>query len=119
MATDMGLAVQNFLMEVLPDKGYDSPVEIYMDSSSAIHAGVAPAMLPKFKHIPIHAQKVRTHAQYGNILLRKIATAENTADQGTKPYTSGPHYQRSTSVFMRTDEELQKSQYTQHIPGKE
>jgi hypothetical protein len=116
MATDMGLSVQNFLMEILPKGGYDSPFEIFLDSSSAIHAAVVPAMLPKFKHIPIHAQKVRTHAQLGDILLRKIGSTDNTADQGTKPYTSGPHYKRETGFFMKTHEELLELGYTRYVP---
>ena len=86
MTTDLLLSVQNFLMEICPNAGYQEPLEVHMDASSAIHAAVAPAMLPKYKHIPLHAQKVRTRTQLGDIILRKIETADNTADQGTKPY---------------------------------
>ena len=112
--TGMILAVQNFMVEVKPEAGYDAPPEIFLDASSAIHAAVVPAMLPKFKHIPIHAQKLRTHAQYGDIVLRKIDSASNTADQGTKPYTSGPEYLRKTEVFMITEERLKEMGYVRH-----
>ena len=108
MTTDLLLSVQNFMMEVCPHAGYDAALEVHMDASSAIHAAVAPAMLPKYKHIPLHAQKVRTHAQLGDIVLRKIDTADNTADQGTKPYSSMADYKRRTAIFMITDAELVK-----------
>ena len=114
MMTDMILAAQNFLMEVKPKADFDKPPEIHMDASSAIHAAVVPAMLPKFKHIPIHAQKLRTHTQYGDVVLRKIDSASNTADQGTKPYSSGPDYLKKTEVFMITQEKLKKMGYVRH-----
>ena len=72
MATDMGLSVQNFLKEIHPKGGYDSPFELFMDSSSAIHAAVVPAMLPKFKHATLEHRAIKS-PKCELILIARVA----------------------------------------------
>ena len=113
MAADLGLGIQDFMKEIDPaNQSIQDPLKIHMDASSAIHAAVCPAMLPKFKHIAIHAQKLRTSCQYGLVELVKVSSENNTADMGTKPATSLAEYLKHQQPFMQTHEELLAKGYT-------
>ena len=116
MATDLVLSIQNFLKEIDHSPAIREPPTIYLDASSAIHAAVAPAMLPKFKHIAIHAQKLRTRCQYGDIVLSKVDSKDNMANQGTKPYASKREYLQQTSIYMMTHEELLGMGFKLYVP---
>ena len=82
-----------------------------------VHAAVVPAMLPKFKHIAIHAQKLRTRCQYGDIVLAKVDSKDNKANQGTKPYTSRRDYLEETSIYMKSNEEILSMGLVQYVPN--
>ena len=54
--------------------------------------------------------------QYGDIVLAKVDSKDNKANQGTKPYTSKREYLDETSIYMKSNEEILEMGLVQYVP---
>ena len=118
--SDLASSYKNLFIEIDPACGLQTKAfELYMDASASISATVAPSLSEKFRQFPLAVQKHREMCHHGELLMRKVDGLENDSDQGTKPYTSGPDYDRKSKIWYATHEELVAHAVHVHHPRGE
>ena len=62
-------------------------VQLYCDSQSAIYLAKNQVYHARTKHIDVRFHKIKELVSFGELLLEKVHTSENSADILTKPVT--------------------------------
>jgi len=82
---------------------FQLPFQLMQDNQSCIYLSASPHDHPKSKHIDRKYHFVRDLVLEGTLILKKIATAENTADIFTKPLDRQPfQYHRGNMLVQLT-----------------
>ena len=85
MAVTQAMQEAIWMQGLLDDLGVEQNfIEVHCDSMSAIYLATNPVHHTRTKHIDIRYHFVWDLIEEGNVLLKKVATKDNSADMLTK-----------------------------------
>ena len=83
-ATKEAVWLRNFLMDLEVVPGAQQPMTLYCDNSGAVANSREPRSHKRGKHIERKYHVLREIVQRGDVIVSKIASADNLADPFTK-----------------------------------
>ncbi|GKD90737.1 hypothetical protein Tco_1366244, partial [Tanacetum coccineum] len=93
------------------------PMEMLCDNESAIAIANDPGILKGAKHFQRKYHYIREVIQESDIVLKKVHTDDNVADQFTKPMPFSKHYEHAMAIgIVPTSSLVRNTEMYQSLP---